>query len=45
MSEQSIPEFRELPGFPGYRVSNTGRVQSRFVRHGGIGGSWVLGED
>jgi hypothetical protein len=37
-------EYREIPGWPGYRVTSRGEVQSCFARAAGGKGRWVRGE-
>lgn len=43
--DHSVETFRILPDFPAYRISNWGRVQSRWKRSGGpksvLGDAWV----
>src|SRR5215469_11602400 len=41
MSDYPI-EYRDIPGYPGYRVGSDGSVWSQRNFHGGVGGPWRL---
>lgn len=38
--EKPVVEYRDVPGFPGYRVGDDGSVWSRWNRKGFIGTTW-----
>lgn len=41
---QSTVEYRDIQGFPGYRVGDDGSVWSRFTQKGAPKGTWRLGD-